>query len=289
MTAEESTNPDTHPAPPWTAWFWYATIGLALAAGVVGFVVARPSPDPVMSGIDPSAQTLPDPGPIDTLDLDGLSAGDEPIASLEPVPAVSEPPTAATPIPPSTAPPTTAPPATAPPLVLDPPATAPSLALDPPISADPVDPPVTVAGAACTSADGWSLVYPADWYTGDGELACVAFAPYPIVVASDTELDGAVFAITLDEQFDVVVGSGLPEGAALLEENDEDIGGRRAISWLYEEGGLGPFPAGTLVYDVYLEYGDQTVLFTTWHEGGDLPWFGPVVNELASSFSAPFG
>ncbi len=40
---------------------------------------------------------------------------------------------------------------------------------------------------------------------------------------------------------------------------------------------------------MYVEIGNKTVLFMTWHEGGDMPWFGPVVDELVSSFSAPSG
>ncbi len=223
MTSEESANPDTQPVPAGNRWFWPATIGLALVAGGVGFVVAQPSSDPVMSAIDPSVQTLPDPGPIDTLDLDGFPIGDEPVTPLEEPPAVSAPPTAATTIPPVTSPAVTAPPVTAPPVTA------------PPVTAPPsTAPPVAFEGLACTSAAGWSLVYPTEWYTGEGEFACTAFAPDPIVVAPNTEVDAAVFVHTLDEQFDVVIERGLHEGAALLERGDTNNGARTVTSLLYE-------------------------------------------------------
>jgi hypothetical protein len=242
----------------------------------IGYLESRPSPghgDAVASGPDLAVQTLPDPGPIELAQFDtpppesddAVPMGTA-LVPLDTVPPADQPvPTAPTPTTPVPTPPPATPAPTLPPAV-----TTTTVALP--------------AGIPCTSVDGWSVTYPADWYTAGGEWACTAFAPWPIVIEEATEIDVAIFALTLVEPLDEALLTAVPDNRELLDWYETEIGGIRAVAVVLEELEDAFYSAGTIIYDVYVDNGATTVMFETWHEGGDAPWYGDVVDQLALSF-----
>lgn len=255
-------------------WFWPGMFALAVAAAGIGYLEARPSSagqDTITSGPDPAVQTLPDPGPIEPLQLGEPPPGPDVAAPVSSAPIAPDTvPPADQPVPTtpsSTSPPTTPPPAT------------PMPTLPPVVSTTSM-----TAGIPCTSVDGWSVAYPDDWYTAGGEWACTAFAPWPIVIEEATEVDVAIFALTLFEPIDQALQTAVPDNRELLDWYETDVGGIRAVAVILEELDDAFYSAGTIIYDVYVDNGATTVMFETWHEGGDAPWYGDVVDKLTLSF-----
>lgn len=137
---------------------------------------------------------------------------------------------------------------------------------------------------------GWTLEYPADWYTddaGDPELTCTMFDPEPFEVELDTEpYFVRVFATWAGNDYETMVASAM-EGtfSTVLDRQDLQLDGRRASAFLLEETGEGFFDAGWLRYEYYVEWGPTTsfLLSLTNPPGAFFDDAVPVVDAMARS------
>lgn len=225
--------------------FWPAVAVVAVAGALGAFVMARPdAASAPVAGPDPEVHTVEDRRPTEPPDV---------LPSFVPQqgqPAIGADGTTTTP------------------------ATVPTTV--------PATPPA--GGLSCTSYDGWSLTYPSDWYTAEGDMACFLFAPWPIVLVEGTEPDAAISVMTAEAPYEQVIVVATPDDRAVMDVHETTLAGRRALVATTMQVEPGWFDVGTVVHEVYLDDGTRTIIFTTWAADGDLSVYGNVLDALADSY-----
>lgn len=139
--------------------------------------------------------------------------------------------------------------------------------------------------AACTNeASGYRVQYPADWYTnkGDPTEPCSFFHSEPFEVPEGTEfLDVGALVGREPVPFDVVAGE--DPSRTVLEEEETEIAGNRAVRLESEATGEGLLDRGTRFYEVIVEVDGESLIVSTF-DLGDLDYERnkEVVDEIAA-------
>jgi len=158
-----------------------------------------------------------------------------------------------------------------------------------PATAEPVDAAdvraVPEGGAerqSCVNhAGGFAVEYPAGWHTNDGSVmpACSLFDPQPMEVPPASELpeDIAVAIQVQEVAFETVAGASF--GVRIIEREEREVAGRRAVRRLVEQTGEALLDAGIRTYEYVVDWGDGRTLTAHSHDVGE-PDFATKRREL---------
>ena len=104
--------------------------------------------------------------------------------------------------------------------------------------------------ATCTSADGFTVSYPSDWWASTGELACGSFAPTELHLAPNTDVTAPVMIFADPVEFETVVSPS--QSREELSRAVTTLDGRQAVRIVsnVEEGLYAP---GTEVTSYFVE------------------------------------
>lgn len=153
---------------------------------------------------------------------------------------------------------------------------------------------VTVGGAtapvtetqSCTNEElGYTVAFPADWFTNDPAAAppCTYFDPDPVEVPEATEfLDVAVSVSRVDGPVESLIRDDATE---VLTEQPAQIGGRNAVRVEGRATGMGLLDEGTRTYRVLVDLGgSRTLVFSTQDmDGVDYDRAAEVLDGIADS------
>lgn len=140
--------------------------------------------------------------------------------------------------------------------------------------------------ADCTNeASGFRLEYPADWHTNDGDVGepCSFFDPEPIEVPEATEFfDVAVIVSREPVTLDVIAGE--DPSRTVLEREETEIAGGRAMRMEIEATGQGLLDRGTRSYQVVVDADGESLIVSTF-DVGDLDYGRnkEIVDQMADS------
>lgn len=176
------------------------------------------------------------------------------------------------------------------PLVTVPPATSPPATPPPttPPTAPPTAPPAANTISCTNDLVGFSIDYPASWYTNDGGdpwSSCTWFDPRPFDPTADTEVDVAISSFYIDYGLDQMVEWELdPAFAFVLDYRETIVDGRRAVVAHVEYNGDGYYPNGWHGYLYLIDWDGYTFeLITVGMPTTTFPSHTVILDEMAAS------
>jgi hypothetical protein len=154
------------------------------------------------------------------------------------------------------------------------------------VATDPTPEEPTAETAECTNeASGYRVEYPADWHTNDGGAGepCSFFDPEPVEVPEATEFfDVAVIVSREPVTLDVIAGE--DPSRTVLEREETQIAGGRALRMEIEATGQGLLDRGTRSYQVVVDVDGESLIVSTFAVGDlDYGRNKEIVDQMADS------